>query len=617
MDHLFRPAESQDREGASSATAPVLRRLALFRWTDKLLSIVWLRLALWTYALAMFFPGLMAPGTAQNLVEYMDDHQFHAWEMANRITVMDYHQLPVWNPFWCGGTLAIAAPEDSFFAPDTLLRLAFGVSLGRQLSVILALVLAMEGTYRVARVWRSSALGAACAALTFGTNWWFINFVQHGFFNFVMGFSLMPWALWALMRGVDSGWHRWVGGFFVAWLTVCAGTYPLPYTVMLLTFFTIAMTLGHPDAKIRNTLAPFKSYVILGIIGGLLAACKLVPLFLFLKQFSRVWNPVEANLATTLLGNFSKLYIIVIALCALSAAFNDRWGSMCLLGGGLFFLLAMGDFDPMSPYHLLKKLPLFGQLRAPERYLVITMLLTSLGAARTITLIEDVLPKIFAVIFAAKPDARGLAFRLPLVIHLLAVGAATAGLAFGFYTAFGTTAKESMVQLASTPYFVEPPRPLAQPFRQTRGNRRDGHLFEYMNLGSLYCIVGIPVPQSPQLRADLPQEEFLSDPTRGTVRRVRWTPNEITLQVNAQRSARVVINQNFHAHWRSNVGSVVSHQGLLAIDVPVGQHTLVVRFVDRPQQFALMISVLTLLVMLGIGALGVLRYLRALREQAS
>jgi hypothetical protein len=604
MDHLY-----GDTNGSGNEQR-LQRRMAVLRWTDALLSVVWLRLALWTYALAMLFPGLMAPGTAQNVVEYMDDHQFHAWEMANRITVLDYHQLPVWNPFWCGGTLGIAAPEDSFFAPDTLLRLAFGVSLGRQLSVILALVLAMEGTYRVARVWRSSALGATCAAVTYGTNWWFINFVQHGFFNFVMGFSLMPWALWALVRAVDSRWHRWVGGFFIGWLAVCAGTYPLPYTVMLLTFFTVGMTLSHPSPKVRGTLSPFRAYVVMGSIGGLFAACKLIPLFLFLKQFSRVWTAVEANTAVTLLGNFSKLYIVVIALCALGAALRDRWASLCLLGAGLFFLLAMGDFDPASPYHLLKKLPLFGQLRAPERYLVLTMLLTSLGAARCITLVEELPPRLMAWIFAAKPDAAGPAARLPLPVHLLAVGASTAALAFGFYTAFGPMTKESMVSLASTPYMVEPPRPLAQPFRQTRGNRRDGHLFPYMNLGSLYCIVGIPVPQSPHLRADLQSEESMVDPTRGTVRRVRWTPNQITLQVNAQRSARVLVNQNYHVHWRANVGRVLSHQGMLAVDVPAGQHELVLRFVDRPQQFALALSALTLLTFLSLGAASAVRYLR-------
>lgn len=94
------------------------------------------------------------------------------------------------------------------------------------------------------------------------------------------------------------------------------------------------------------------------------------------------------------------------------------------------------------------------------------------------------------------------------------------------------------------------------------------------------------------------------------MRRVRWTPNEITLEVTARRATRVLINQNHDRHWRSSVGAVVSHQGLLAVDVPAGRHTVVVSFVDRALQLSLFVSALTLLALLAMLAMHVARVLR-------
>ncbi len=125
---------------------------------------------------------------------------------------------------------------------------------------------------------------------------------------------------------------------------------------------------------------------------------------------------------------------------------------------------------------------------------------------------------------------------------------------------------------------------------------------------------GIPVPQSPLLRADLAHEEYPLDPSLATVRRVRWTPNEITLEVDARRPTRVLINQNHDRHWRSSVGVVVSHQGLLAVDVPAGRNTVVVKFVDRALQLSLLASALTLLALLAMYAVHVWRSLRAIAK---
>lgn len=63
--------------------------------------------------------------------------------------------------------------------------------------------------------------------------------------------------------------------------------------------------------------------------------------------------------------------------------------------------------------------------------------------------------------------------------------------------------------------------------------------------------------------------------------RRHWTPNTIDLDVSVSRPTELLINQNFHTGWRSNVGQVRNHDGLLAVSLPAGIER--VRLAFRPR----------------------------------
>jgi hypothetical protein len=575
------------------------------RWTDWFFSFLWLRLALFLWAFHALAPSLFTNG--RNLLEYMDDHQFYTWELANKITVLRYHQLPAWNPFWCGGTLGVAAPEDIFFSPDNLLRLLFDVGIARHLSLIFGMVLSAEGTFRFARASGSSGLASIGAAMVFGMNGLFPFWTGTGFYNFIVGFGLMPWVGWCLLMGIERVTYRYAGGFFLAWIFMNAGTYPAPYTLMLLAFLTVASGLLLVERRSGAWSRPLQSLVAIGVVFILLSAAKAIPLVMFLRRFSRTWTPIEAHSASTILGNFTGSYLPILALAALSLLTRDRWAWVFGAGAALFFVMAMGDFDRFAPYHLVKQLPLFQQLRTPERHVILVFLFLALGAARAVTFLEDALPRLLA---------RALRLRspqsLPRPLQTVVVLLGTAAIAFVIGPTFVRVIKESGRAFGGIAFTFEPPRTYEQPFRQHRGNRRDGHIFPLMNMGSLYCITGIPVPESHALRADLAEEEYPEDPSAATVRRQSWSPNEIVLNVTANRASRIIVNQNFDSHWRASVGHVVSHEGLLAVEVPEGTHTLTLSFVDRVLQASVTVSLLTLLALIVLaGAYGV-RWARAI-----
>jgi hypothetical protein len=563
------------------------------RWTDRLASMTAFRLILWVAIAAWVYQGILTDPF--KLADWMDDHQFYAWEESDRMTLLRWHQLPAWNPYWCGGTPGIAAPEDSFLSPDYLLRLFFGVAHGRRLAIMLFMVAGFEGTYRLCRRFDASVAGAAFAAVIFGTCDRYVSFLHDGWINF-MGFELLPWVVLCFVNGLVAWRWRVLGGFFFAWIVLNAGTYPAPYTIVVLGYLTIFLSLRAAIYGERWAwLAPWKSGATIGIVALGLSAGKLIPTFALLSQFPRVFTPVEQHTVMELFAGFWVKYGVVVAIGLLAVALADKVAALFTGGAMLAFALAMGDFSPKSPFHLLKGLPMFSQLRFPDRHTVLILFFVALCAARGITKLEDALPRfvrgVWDRFFAWR---RKPARAVPPELAFLVVGLSTF-LAYRVLRPEAETILELVRIKPGVMMISEAPRSYDQPFKQSRGNRRDAHIFSAANMGSIYCVAGNPLPQSALLRGDLPQEEYPSDPTKATVTRKSWSPNVIELDVDAKEATTIFINQNYAPAWRTSVGTVRNHEKLLAVDVPAGKYTVELAYRDRLLSFCLLLSLGTLL----------------------
>lgn len=591
------------------------------RLLDGLFGLPALRIAVWLSIFAALFPGVFTD--PEQMLAFMDDHQFTNWEEADRLAIVEHGQLPLWNPYYCGGMVSAAAPESGVFAPDFLLRLAFGVIQGRRLAVVLFVVLGMEGLYRLSREARGSALSAAFAAVVGATSTTLLQtYLAMGWVNF-FGFQLVPWAVLGLVKGRESVSWRLVGAMALGWIALAAGTYTAPYAGIALAFITLAWSatcLAPLRAReLRATLASAGT-VLAG--GGALAVAKLVPMMLVMRKYPRVFTPVEVNPPMELLSGYWKTYAAVLVFAIVALFFRDRWARIFFATAALFFVLAMGQFAPWAPSSIMRKLPLVSGLRYPDRYMVLFHMFATLAAARGLSQLEDLargaLEALWAVIRA--PGRRGE------LLASTASGVAAAGLAFMCLRPF----VQPILAATEIPphhlYGFDPPQRVAQEFKQARGNRRDAHIWPFAGRGTLYCFVGIPLPQSANLRADLEREEYPEDPSTAKVERVSWSPHAIDLRVEASAPARVIVNQNWNEHWTSNVGATVDAERLLAVDVPPGSHTVKLRYKDGSSVACMLFSLGTffgMLLMMGRsayprarGRLAEYRQLLALRPPA-
>jgi hypothetical protein len=344
-----------------------------------------------------------------------------------------------------------------------------------------------------------------------------------------------------------------------------------------------------------------------------LAAGKLIPTVALLSQYARHFTPVETHGAPELFGPFFYRYGVVLVIGLVGVILADTTAALFCGGVVLTFALAMGDTGPLSAFHLLKALPMFSQLRFPDRYTVLVLFFLVVCAARGITRVEDALPRLARGVWD-----RWFAWRrrparpLPVELGMLMVGLATL-LAYAVIRPHAETILETVRIKPGTMMLQEGPRDYQQPFRQSRGNRRDAHILTTANLGSIYCVAGNPLPQSALLRGDLPQEEYPADPATATVTRKSWSPNVIELDVDAKDATTIYVNQNWAPQWHSSVGTVKDHEKLLAVDVPAGKYTMEIAYRDRLLTVCLLISLVTLLGVLYAFARGGLSCLRSER----
>src|SRR6187551_1525838 len=81
--------------------------------------------------------------TAGWLNEFRDAQVMALYERAAVDSVKRFGELPLWNPWYCGGLYGLGAPQSRFASPTFLLSLLFGVERSEPLVIFLFAVLGM------------------------------------------------------------------------------------------------------------------------------------------------------------------------------------------------------------------------------------------------------------------------------------------------------------------------------------------------------------------------------------------------------------------------------------------------------------------------------------------
>ena len=548
---------------------------------------------LWIAALATLFAAWFGYKVLPYLsrIALANDWDYHLeLRWVPFYTIVQFHQLPLWNPYRCGGMPMLGHPQSALVSPFLLLDLILGPMVSMHIQVVVHIAIAFSGGCFLARAVRISRLGAIATGGCFaGSSWYYIHMAA-GHPDF-LPYTFVPWVIGLFYLSVRRRrmLYAALSGMAMAFMYLEAGIYAVPQTALILGL--IAATLALEELS-------FYPLLTLALVGGWtfgFAAIKLLPTLDFFGPGGRPMDAGERNPLWIIgLALFSRnqdpgrelgkmswgfheygAYIGVIfgALALWGIARNFRRGLPWLVVGGTTLALSLGYFGLYSPWVLIHKLPPFYSERIPSRFLI----LFSLSAAVLAGLGVDSLAE------RSGPWS------------IVAAGLVAVALVDGW-----------LVSPSYMHHVVEGdqiPKPWAATFIQSSEPRTGGHAM-YMasnaNMGVIACNDSVPRKfnvhgfEDPGYRG----EQYLLGP--GSLSLTEWTPNALSFEVEAAAPTVLVVNQNYDHNWHviAGRGEVFSYAGLIAVHIPTGHQQLELAFRSNAFRIGLPITLLTAFAMI-------------------
>jgi hypothetical protein len=534
--------------------------------------------ASFTYALLMRLSGT-GPG--------VDADAFREASWVGVYTIKRFAQLPLWDPFKCGGVPLLADPQSRLMTPFFLLHLVFGPIVAVNLELTIHLAIAWAGGYLLARLIGLGYLPAIVCASVFPSSSWIYLHFSAGHISFI-SILYLPWilsmwllsiqtrrllpaaaaGLWCALAFAESGVY--VAYLATPFLTTVALTMAWrskqiwPLSALLI---TAAFALGFSSIKLLPTLA-------LHIARGTSSTEIETPRMLAQEIFSRnqnlyrwldgiEWGFYEYG---AYVGPFFALLALVGSL------FDSDRALPWMSGAAVMLLLSLGSPGWWAPWALLHRLPIYSYEHVPSRFLILFVLgiapLAGLGAE--VLCSKGWMPAalVGVILAAALMDCWNVNYEN--------VGYGTAGV-------------------------VASPPPWSLSFRQF-WDTRDAQLYSVAlsNQGALNCsvmnVLGLHAVayNQPQYRG----EQYLLG--KGSATLSKWTPNALIFDVDVPSQAILVVNQNYDTSWKvvEGQGIVLAHSGLLAVRLPAGRQRLKLTYSSVAFVMGLSITTLTFLITL-------------------
>jgi hypothetical protein len=543
-----------------------------------------------------------------NNLGIQDWDQNFAWTEASRVSLLDFHQFPLWNPFKCGGSVQFANPQIAVISIQTLFALIFGTLSGIKFSIFFHGVIGFIGFYFLAKQYKLSTLGSLLAAILFSFSGITGSFLSTGMVVFT-SFAYTPYILICLNKSFENK----------KWGIICG----LLFAVSFYAGFHIALLLGVYiliyvciTGIVKRTFSPFKALLVTVGTAAFFILPKLALSIQLLGIFPRLANDVSGyslyNFFYFLLSQKQNLFnamntqgysfaidenslyvgILSISFFLLFFILNKKEvknNIVLLLTMLIIFWLMLGNVFTPSLYALLKHLPVFSSFRVAQRFrfdfIIPFSLLAGLGLDNAVRHLNQ----------------NKLARLLPLVCILVIYFDLTIFSSTNFLSKT-LIIKNPETQLSRGDAFVqtvdngpdfEVQRTIALPQKLLTSKIFTPWSYEYLkikqNQGVLGCYDSITASVAAVGIEDTKYqgEFYLLNPVEGVkVDNTFWSPNKLIYTIsNAAKAMNntLIINQNYYPGWIVRTGPfncsrAIKHKGLLAAKVDSGDESITLEF---------------------------------------
>ena len=511
-----------------------------------------------------------------------DQHLFYYGAVLKN--VVEYGQMPFWNPWYCGGNVMWQNPQIAILSPVYPLTAIVSLPLAMKINIVLHYWIGFIGMHLLVR----RVIGVAflpvviyLATLVTASGAPAIH-LRVGHSVFLPGFYL-PLQLYFFFKAFKTGEWKYIflSAATLALMVANGGTHILPMSIAALGTFSLCAAIG------RRHWRPLALVAVCGAFGMAYAAPKLLPVVEYVtdEHFWDTRNPTEKPDLVTLdllkqtylvptqdvgsrlpmqrhgwheYGNYIGLgsaIAITVGLIwvLLRRSPREHWFGVSLaITTIVLFLLSLGEFGAYAPAVLSHYLPLFSSFRIPSRYTIpfLQFAALTLGWAFQSIASRYGLPRPARIAIAVAA--------LGASAHLIAVNQWNLKDVFTaapFDTSFHPMSgpRQITTEVDSSPY--APGSPMLRALMEDR---------------SFYTCY-----ESLQLaRGAGPGPQVIDANPSARVRDLDFSPNRLTFTVvDGKDDARVVLNQNWAPGWTSTAGEIAvgPPTELSTVTVPPGR----------------------------------------------
>jgi hypothetical protein len=516
-----------------------------------------------------------------------DGEYFQHMIEAAKASLVRYHELPLWNPYECGGAPLWDNPESFIASPIIFLSTGLDSLATKTVWYVVHVAAGFVCMWLFVREeFRLSRVAAFLAA----TLWAFgvAHSSQYaGGHDTLVAFLYLPLVL-LLWRRAEHRTGAAVGlGVLFGWMFYESSTYPLPHAVLILAAETL--TRAYPP---RRLIVIARAAAIVIVIALLLGSARLLPVLDQLTHHKRIipedvdhlarWSTLrDMYLAKTHpLVTAGQQYVwgeyiayvgkIVLALATIGVLVSGVRNAWFFALAGFVFVLMLGKFAPYAPWAILQEhVPFFTAIRCSARFRLSLAAFFAVYGAFAVDRVPVHVRRFFGRRF-------GGASRVALVgLALIGAGDVTSVASDVIASKFGNAPAQT-VPASTRLYFggAGLAAYIDQP-RQNRGRVECGEHWIY-------------TADAPVWQGDGFQARAFDD--SATVERADRTQNTFTIAVTATRPTRVRVNSGYDRGWRTDVGTVTEERHLLVVDVPAGRHMIHLRYWPRGLTLGLWLS---------------------------
>lgn len=542
--------------------------------------------------------------------QHGDGPYFHRLLEAARVSVADFHELPLWNPYECGGAPLWDNPQSLQASPLTWIALLIGTTWTMKLWYVLHSAAGFICMWLFVR--KELSLTRTTSFIT-AVAWTFCGFFMHhlsgGHAAFVP-FLYFPGALY-LWRAAEKDVKAavWLG-LMVAVMIFDGGALPLSYLAALLGLESITRLW-----PARRVLHMVRAGAITGVVALSVGAVRFFPVFDQMRSHKRPlgidhdmmpweWFPIALldrawghsqrfSTNTYVWGEYAS-YVgpILLAFAIAGVVLGTRKTAWMVALLVVFVFLTRGWSGEYSLWAILHKhIYPFKEMRVPSRFiLLVTMFVVILAGVGVDGVVQH--------LRQWKRLPEGVAQAAVMLVPILA--------AVGAGDVVGRGLELVTLQAAT-----DPPPAKVTPGRLFLGGHGMAGYIDHpaQHRGRLECYEPWSFYEgAPLWTGDVPQVRAAPG-SKAVVTNVRRTQNTFTFDVDAPEPTRLQVNSAYDQNWRTTVGTTAEENRELVVDVPAGQHHVRMRY--RPKTF-IAGAVVTLL---GIAAV-IAFFVRARRKEA-